>query len=196
MLTVHGLSTRVLKPTSFRLDAGECVAVQGPSGAGKSLLLRAVADLDPSTGDVRLDGITREDMSAPEWRRRVTYVPAESGWWADHVGAHFAVPERAVPRREALGRPGGALDWPVARLSTGERQRLALVRALAHGPRVLLLDEPTGALDLEATERVETLLRAELARGVGVLIVTHAPAQADRLAGRRLRVKGGEVWEG
>ncbi|MBP2313907.1 ABC transporter ATP-binding protein [Azospirillum soli] len=195
MLTVQGLSTRVLKPASFRLDAGECVAVQGPSGAGKSVLLRAVADLDPSVGDVRLDGMRREDMTAPDWRRRVTYVPAESGWWADRVDAHFPFPDRAVPLMEALGLPAEALDWPVARLSTGERQRLALVRALSQGPRVLLLDEPTGALDRESTARVETLLRAELARGVGVLIVTHARDQADRLAHRRLRVEGGEVRE-
>ncbi|WP_448203314.1 ABC transporter ATP-binding protein [Azospirillum sp. sgz302134] len=195
MLTVHGLSNRVLKPASFQLGDGECVAVQGPSGAGKSVLLRAVADLDPASGEVRLDGALREDMPAPDWRRRVTYLAAESGWWADRVGDHFTEPDRAARVIEALGLPGGALDWPVARLSTGERQRLALARALVQEPRVLLLDEPTGALDPEATERVEALLRDELARGVGVLIVTHAAAQADRLAHRRLHVDAGEVRE-
>lgn len=193
MLTVRDLSNAVLKPASFRLDAGECVAVQGPSGAGKSVLLRAVADLDPSVGEVRLDGALREDMPAPDWRRRVTYLAAESGWWTDRVGDHFADPARAVPLVEALGLPGEALGWPVARLSTGERQRLALVRALVQEPRVLLLDEPTGALDLDATERVEALLRDAMAHGVGVLIVTHSPAQADRLAKRRLRVEAGRV---
>jgi len=200
MLTVERLCNSVLKPASFHVDGGECVAVQGPSGAGKSVLLRAVADLDPSDGDVRLDGAPRDGMPAPEWRRRVTYLAAESGWWADRVGDHFAVldptaPNKAVGLIEALGLPGGALDWLVARLSTGERQRLALVRALVQEPRVLLLDEPTSALDLDATARVETVLRHEMARGVAVLIVTHSPAQADRLAKRRLHVEAGEVRE-
>lgn len=195
MLSVRGLSNRLLQPATFRVGAGECVAVQGPSGAGKSVLLRAIADLDPATGDLRLDGTSREAMAAPDWRRRVTYLAAESGWWADRVADHFADTAAAVPLAEALGLPAAALDWPVSRLSTGERQRLALVRALVQQPRVLLLDEPTGALDGDATRRVEGLLRDAMARGTGVLIVTHAPDQADRLAGRRLRVEAGRVRE-
>ena len=195
MLTVERLRNSVLKPASFHVDGGECVAVQGPSGAGKSVLLRAVADLDPSDGDVRLDGAPRDGMPAPEWRRRVTYLAAESGWWADRVGDHFSAPDQAAGLIETLGLPGGALDWLVARLSTGERQRLALVRALVQQPRVLLLDEPTSALDLDATARVEAMLRHEMARGVAVLIVTHSTAQADRLAKRRLHVEAGEVRE-
>ncbi|WP_454018687.1 ABC transporter ATP-binding protein [Azospirillum sp. Marseille-Q6669] len=196
MLTVRNLSTTVLKPASFQVEAGECVAVQGKSGSGKSVLLRALADLDPSTGEVRLNGDLREDMPAPLWRRRVTYVAAESGWWEDRVGDHFARPDRAVALAGALGLPAEVMDWPVARLSTGERQRLALVRALIQGPEMLLLDEPTGPLDAEATERVEALLRGELARGAGVLIVTHAPEQAVRLARRHLHVADGVVTEG
>ena len=196
MLSVRNLSTPVLKPASFRLEAGECVAVQGKSGSGKSVLLRALADLDPSTGEVRLNGALREDMPAPVWRRRVTYVAAESGWWEDRVGAHFTHPDRAAALAGALGLPAEVMEWPVARLSTGERQRLALVRALVQGPEVLLLDEPTGPLDAEATERVEALLRGALERGAGVLVVTHSPEQAARLARRHLHVADGEVTEG
>lgn len=196
MLTVRNLSTRVLKPASFRLGAGECVAVRGKSGSGKSVLLRALADLDPSDGEVRLNGVLREDLPAPLWRRRVTYVAAESGCWEDRVGAHFAEPDRAAALAGALGLPGEVMEWPVARLSTGERQRLALVRALVQGPEVLLLDEPTGPLDGEATERVEALLRDALARGAGVLIVTHSPEQAARLGHRHLLVSDGVVTDG
>lgn len=196
MLTVSNLTTPVLKPATFRLGAGECVAVRGRSGSGKSVLLRALADLDPSVGEVRLNGALREDMPAPLWRRRVTYVAAESGWWEDRVGAHFAQPDRAAALAGMLGLPGEVMDWPVARLSTGERQRLALVRALVQGPEVLLLDEPTGPLDAEATERVEALLRGALERGAGVLIVTHSPEQATRLAHRHLQVADGVVTEG
>ncbi|HEY0835084.1 MAG TPA: ABC transporter ATP-binding protein [Azospirillum sp.] len=195
MLTVSGLETGVLKPASFAVPGGTCVAVRGPSGSGKSVLLRAVADLDPNRGEVRLGDRARSAMPAPEWRRLVTYVAAESGWWADVVGAHYPDPARAAPLAEALGLSPDAMDWPVARLSTGERQRLALVRALVREPAVLLLDEPSGALDADATARLEALLRGELARGVAILVATHDPAQADRLATRTLRVEGGVVRE-
>lgn len=193
MLTVRDLTTSVLKPASLRVAAGECVAVEGPSGAGKSVLLRAIADLDPNRGDVRWAGRARDSMPAPEWRRLVAYVPAESGWWAERVGQHFADPHAAAPFVERLGLPAEAMDWPVTRLSTGERARLALSRTLAQRPAALLLDEPTAALDEASVRRVEDLLRAELERGTAILMVTHAAAQAERLAHARLRVEGGVV---
>ena len=193
MLSVHDLATPELKPASLSVAEGECVAVQGPSGAGKSVLLRAIADLDPNTGTVSLGDRSREAMPAPAWRRLVAYVAAESGWWLERVGDHFADPGAALPLVEALDLPAGALEWPVARLSTGERQRLAFARTLVQRPAVLLLDEPTAALDEASVDRVETLLRAELARGVAILIVTHAAAQAERLANRTLRMEMGRL---
>jgi ABC-type multidrug transport system ATPase subunit len=134
-------------------------------------------------------------MTAPLWRRLVGYLPAESGWWADRVGAHFAAPADAAPIIEALGLPAEALDWPVAQLSTGERQRLALARLLASEPRVLLLDEPTSGLDEAATGRVEALLAQRLAAGCALLISTHDRDQAKRLARRCLHVDHGSVSE-
>jgi len=193
MLTVRDLTTPMLKPASLSVAPGECVAVEGPSGAGKSVLLRAIADLDPNRGEVRWNGQAREAMPAPQWRRMVAYVAAESGWWTDRVDAHFADPGAALPLVEALGLPAEALEWPVVRLSTGERQRLALARTLALRPAVLLLDEPTAALDAASVERVEALLRDELGRGTAILLVTHAPGQAERLATRRLRLEEGTL---
>jgi putative ABC transport system ATP-binding protein len=105
LLHVRDLKRIGFGPISLDLDDGECVAVQGPSGAGKSLLLRAIADLDPSDGEVSLDGVRREAVPAPRWRRLVTYLSPEAGWWSDTVGAHFGDRQRADPLVVALGLP-------------------------------------------------------------------------------------------
>ena len=176
-------------PFDFALAPGGCLAVTGPSGAGKSLMLRMIADLDPHEGDALLDGVACSAMPAWHWRRRVTYCAAESGWWLDRVGEHFASPPAAVAARLHL-RPD-IYEQPVTACSTGERQRLALLRALEHAPSVLLLDEPTGALDRAATEAVEAILAERRAAGTAVVIVTHDEAQADRLATMRGRIEAG-----
>ena len=195
MLLVDHLSRLGLPAVSFELADGECLAVRGPSGAGKTLLLRAIADLDPNDGHVALDGESRETMPAPDWRRRVTYLASEPGWWAPRVADHYPDWQAARPLVESLGLPGECGDWPVARLSTGERQRLALVRALLLGPRVLLLDEPTSGLDPAAAEQVEATIRARLAQGTGVVWVTHDRVQARRVARRCLELADGEARE-
>src|SRR5215469_14243630 len=121
LLAVRGLRTELLRPVSFDLAAGECIAVRGPSGGGKTLLLRALADLDPSDGEVLLGGRERLTMSGPAWRRDVGYLPAEPGWWADTVGAHFTDWPAALAVAHQLGFSGNPKDWPIVRLSTGER---------------------------------------------------------------------------
>lgn len=159
----------------------------GESGVGKSLLLRAIADLDPNQGRLSLDGHARERYPACEWRRRVMLVPSESHWWAPRVGDHFARLDPALFER--LGFKPAVADWPVERLSSGERQRLALLRALVCGPDVLLLDEPTANLDDAAANRVEAMLSAYAQEsGAGLLWVTHSAAQARRVAARTLRL--------
>ena len=193
MLEVRRLTTKAGGPVDLTVAGGEIVALRGPSGSGKSLLLRAIADLDPAEGEVLLDGVPRERIPAPRWRRRVAFVPAESGWWADRVGEHFADRARAAPLVEALGLPPEVFEWEVRRLSTGERQRLAIARALALEPRVWLLDEPTAALDADAAARVERLMREGRARGVAILFVTHDAAQARRLADRVLFMEAGRL---
>jgi len=196
MLIVRKLHRAGLLPASFDLDAGECIAVQGPSGSGKTLLLRTLADLDPNWGEVSLDGKLREAMPAPRWRRQVVYVPSESGWWSERVGDHFSDWEETVMLIKALRLPPAARDWPVQRLSTGERQRLALVRALILRPKVLLLDEPTSGLDKEAARAVEQLIAERLDKGTGVLWATHDAVQAKRIASRCLFLEDGHVREG
>jgi phosphate-transporting ATPase len=195
VLEVADLHRVGLKPTSFSLPDGTCIAVRGPSGAGKSLLMRALADLDPNEGRVMLNGEDRATIPAPLWRRRVSYVPAEPGWWAETVGEHFDNWPNALPLIERLGLTDEAKTWPVVRCSTGERQRLAIARALAVRPRVLLLDEPTAALDSVMVDAVERLILELVADGMSVLWVTHNAEQARRVAKRALHVEAGTVRE-
>lgn len=193
-LVISALSRPPLAPISFSVAAGECVGLSGPSGAGKTLLLRAVADMDPAGGEVRLDGVDRRRIPAPLWRRRLIYVAADAGWWSERVGDHVAdCGPATVALLAALGLPADAIDWPVARLSTGEKQRLALARAIILEPAVLLLDEPTSGLDDAATARVEGVLRACLAGGAAVLVVSHDRQQLDRLTRRCLLIDGGRL---
>ncbi len=195
MLRVGNLGNSCFGPVSFDVAAGECIAIRGASGAGKSVLLRAIADLDPSEGDVDWLNHRRAETPAPDWRRLISYVPAETGWWADTVAAHFATDIDLRPHFEALGLPADAINWDVARLSTGERHRLGLLRAFLRSPSVLLLDEPTASLDATATEQVETLMRGALDRGVAIVLVTHDPAQAARLAARSFVITAGALSE-
>jgi putative ABC transport system ATP-binding protein len=195
MLQVRDLRTNILRSASFALSVGECVAIRGPSGAGKTLLLRAVADLDPNEGMVTLEGRNRSTIAGPEWRRLVGYVPAEPGWWAETVGEHFADWPAAAVFLNNLSFPDETGTWSISRLSTGERLRLALVRALIMRPKVLLLDEPTASLDAASVTAVESLIAAERRSGLAVLWVTHDAAQARRIAHRQLVVEAGCVRE-
>ena len=195
MLTVQGL-TRLHISVSFELNDGECVGLQGPSGAGKSLLLRAIADLDPSKGTVKLDGMLKEAVPAPHWRSQVTYVAAEPGWWGDTVREHFTTWNQAMPLVERLGLPPDCGTWNIRRLSTGEKQRLGLVRALMLRSRVLLLDEPTSALDATSTATVEAIVAERVSAGTGVMWSTHDGAQARRVASRLFVMEsGGRIEE-
>ncbi|WP_439400275.1 ABC transporter ATP-binding protein (plasmid) [Bradyrhizobium sp. PMVTL-01] len=183
MLTVRGLK-RLHLSVSFDLQDGECVALQGASGVGKTLLLRSIADLDPNEGTVKLDGMLREAMPAPAWRRRVTYLAAEPGWWSDTVQEHFAAWEAALPLVARLGLPDACGAWSIQRLSTGERLRLGLARALMLRSRVLLLDEPTSALDPAAVAAVEGVIAERISDGTSVLWTTHDGVQARRVGTR------------
>jgi ABC-type iron transport system FetAB ATPase subunit len=194
-LSVRALRSHVGGPFTFDVHAGECIAIQGPSGAGKSVLLRMLADLDPHEGDALLDGRSATAMPPPDWRAAVVYQAAEPAWWEATARAHFTAADRDIvdTALAALGLAPALLDTAIDRLSTGERQRLALVRSLARRPSVLLLDEPTAALDPDAVARVEALLGDCLARGMAIVIVTHAVEQARRLAHRIFYLEHGAL---
>lgn len=192
MLRVEHLRIGSLPPLSFAVSSGECLAIEGPSGSGKTRILRAIADIDPVDGQVFLDGAEQRETAAQAWRRAVRYAAAEPGWWADTPRETLPTSAASQPRIDrllaALGLASEILDQPISLLSTGERQRIALVRALIDDPKVLLLDEPTGALDKEATALVEELIRFQLLAGRSVLIASHDGGLIGRIAHARLQL--------
>ena len=200
----------VLKSVSLSVVPGEIVAVVGPSGAGKSTLLHIAGLLDrPSAGSVFFGG---EDCTAIGDDRRTAIRRGGIGfvYQFHHLLPEFSALENIVlpqmiagrSRREAAGRARDLLDriglaeratHRPARLSGGEQQRVAIGRALANRPRVLIADEPTGNLDPQTALSVfEMLLAAVRDHGVAALIATHNMDLAARMD-RRLTLRDGAV---
>jgi len=182
-LVIKDLRTLQIGPYSLTINAGECISLRGPSGSGKSLLLRAIADMDPHQGQVLLDNMPYQHIPAPVWRKKVCLVPVESQWWHDTVGAHFSGDD--CPYLEALGFDKNVLGWQINRLSSGEKQRLALARALMNKPQVLLLDEATASLDRKNTDAVEQIVKQyQQETGAAIIWVSHDDSQVDRVGSR------------
>jgi len=186
----EGGESNPLRPVSWRFEGGEAASIMGPSGSGKTLLLRAISDLDPVVGNIYLDGKERREFSGPDWRRRVGYVAAESAWWSDRLADCFD--DVNIPLLHALGFKDSHLERMVSGLSTGERQRLAILRALGCRPQALLLDEPTAALDAGSAATVERVIADYRAQtGCAVIWVSHDAAQSRRIAATILEVNNG-----
>jgi len=186
-----------------RLEGGVTV-VMGPSGSGKTSLLEAIAGLRRgTTGRIVLDGSVLADsergLALPPEARRVGYVPQDAGLFP-HLTAHANVrfgaraDEQGVASAIDTLEIGRLLERYPASLSGGEKQRVALARALATRPRLLLLDEPLGALDVGLRERIlPYLLRVRDEWRTPVLYVTHNVGEALALAGQLLLLREGRV---
>ncbi|MCH8504430.1 MAG: ATP-binding cassette domain-containing protein [Ectothiorhodospiraceae bacterium] len=193
-LAIHDLDCGTLRRVSLTVEPGEIVCLSGPSGSGKTRLLRAIADLDAHGGEVMLGGSNQQRTPAHCWRGWVMLVPAESQWWAETVREHCL--DLSEADLAALGFGPEVMDWSVSRLSSGEKQRLAVLRALSHQPEALLLDEPTANLDGDSTRRMESWLRERIRRErLPVIWVAHDPGQIARVADRHFRIDGEQLRE-
>jgi heme ABC exporter ATP-binding subunit CcmA len=191
----------VLAGVDLSVAEGETLAVVGPNGAGKTTLLRVLAGLlRPSAGEIRLDGMPVRP-GEPASRASIGLLSHRAMLYDDlslQENLEFAArlhgltaPARAASAALAqAGLEGRAADSPRT-LSRGLLQRAALCRALLHRPRLLLLDEPFTGLDVQASERLRTLLAARRPDGLGTIVVTHQVSEVWGLASRVLALAGG-----
>ena len=201
---------RAIEDVSFRVGSGEIVALTGASGSGKSTLLNLIGALDkPDAGSILVDGVSLERLEDPAAYRTETVgfvfqahllIPTLSALENVQVPMFGQVPrqvrrERALALLQEVGLEDRADARPTV-LSGGERQRVAIARALANEPRLLLADEPTGALDWDTGIHVlELLQRLRETRGMTILLVTNDD-QVAALADRVLHLRDGVVDDG
>ena len=198
---------RALEDVSMRLLSGEFVALVGRSGSGKSTLLNLIGGLDrPDSGTITIDGTPLERLDPSEYRAGTVGFVFQSHHLIPTLSAagNVQVPMigRELARRERAERAGALLaevgltaraDAMPATLSGGERQRVALARALANSPRLLLADEPTGALDSTTGAEIMGLLeRLRGRRGMTILLVTNDD-QVAQAADRTIRMQDGRL---
>lgn len=211
MITLQRVTKRygervALAPTDLVVDEGGVTALIGPSGCGKSTLIRTVlALIEPDGGEVAVDGQSVTRATAEAVRRKVGYVIQDGGLFP-HLTAreNVALMARFLGQDGLEGRlrelteltrlPADALDRYPNELSGGQRQRVGLMRALMLRPKVLLLDEPLGALDpLVRAALQEDLKRVFGEEGLTVLLVTHDMGEAAYLADRIVLMREGRI---
>ena len=175
-----------LSPTSLSLEGGQLVALVGPNGGGKTSLLRALAGVEEASGEVRIEGENIGGLGEVQRRRLLAFLPAsrDLGW---PIAARDVIAlglSRGDAQRIAelieLFELGALADRPINRLSTGERTRVLVARAMAARPRLLLLDEPFANLEPYWVLRVGAILRVLADGGTLVLVALHDLGQLDR----------------
>ena len=175
--------------SSFSLSAqsGDIIGISGTSGVGKSIFLKGLADLIPHQGFVQLNNQVQNDIAPHQWRKQLMLVPAESQWWHDTVQEHFvAVNEQYLSK---LNLNKEILAKPIHQLSTGEKQRLSILRALELQPKVLLLDEVSANLDLQNSMQLEQVIVDYVKEQQAIAIwVSHDSHQLERVATKRLNM--------
>ena len=180
-------------PINLQIEASEIIGLNGSSGSGKSRLLRALADLDEHTGSVKLNDTEQFSLKAHEWRAQVALLSAETYWWLDTVGEHFN--DFSTDKAGALGFESDISTWPVSRLSSGEKQRLGLLRLLQNQPNVLLLDEPTANLDPENELLFENYVVKYIRDKPACAIwVSHDVEQLKRISQRQYTIQYGQLF--
>lgn len=195
----------VLAGADLDVCAGEILVLRGANGAGKTSLLRVMAGLLPlTTGDAAVLGLD-PTADASHLRLLVGFLGHRNGLYDDLSAAEnvrFAARSARLPKEAAqgaldrLGLGGRLRDLPVARLSAGQRRRVALAAVLARQPRLWLLDEAHAGLDTEHRDELDELLRQVAAAGATVVLASHEDRAGEVLADRVVTMSGGTVLDG
>lgn len=203
-VSYSGDGKKILEDVTLSVEQGDFLSVIGPSGSGKSTLLKLCCHLiSPTEGKIHVLGKDIFSLDPVELRRKISYCPQTPILFGNTVEDNLWFPCRirktALNRERALTLLAGFqldkeyLARDIQKLSGGEKQRVALVRTLLFEPSVLLLDEPTAALDEENARIVEEAVNGLNRGGVTVLWVTHSEEQSRKYAGRRLTIENGRV---
>lgn len=180
------LALGMLEALDLELSSYDVCMLSGASGTGKSQFLKALADLISHQGEVCLNNRSQQEICPETWRSQVMYFAAETAWWADRVADHFEQ-KPATTWLAQIGLTEAMLEANPDTLSSGEKQRLALLRGLQYQPKVLLLDEITANLDRESEAMVEKLIiEYQQQYHAIVLWISHNPEQRSRLASKEL----------
>ena len=189
---------------SFAIEEGEVIGLLGPNGSGKSTILRMLAGyLPPSAGSIRIDGVdvTADSLAA---RARIGYVPEDAPLYDGMRVSeflHFMAAIKGVPRHTVRGAVASAaeqldlgpvLGIPIGKLSRGYRQRVAIAQALVNDPPLLILDEPTNALDAYQVIAVRALVRSLAGRRT-LLVASHVLTEIERVASRIMILVDGRL---
>lgn len=207
LLNIKNLKFLHCGPIDLQVKANEITGLSGTSGSGKSLFLRALADLEEHSGDIVLDELNQQTIAAHLWRQKVALLSAETSWWFDTVAEHFdELAEKKLADPEFsnmgfsnmefsnLGFSKDVMQWSIARLSSGEKQRLGLLRLIQNEPEVLLLDEPTANLDKHNTQLFEKFVKQYLEKKSACAIwVSHDHEQLQRISNRRYEIEEGQL---
>jgi len=194
-----------VRALTLHVKPGEVYALLGPNGAGKTSALRCLATLlQPSLGTARVDGLDVRDQPL-EVRRRIGFLAASMGLYerltARELVAYFgelhglegsALAERVETLVQTFGIESFEGRY-CSKLSTGQRQRVSIARAIVHDPPALILDEPTLGLDVLSGQTIYNFIRDERARGKAILFSTHQMAEVELLADRVGVLAGGRL---
>lgn len=205
VIETHGLTKRfgsltAVDDVDLRVEAGEVFGFLGPNGAGKSTTIRLLLDLlRPSAGTARVFGLdVRAD--APAIHRRIGLAPSEPALPVDLTAARyldFRDDLRGIDTTEVRAQLAERLDADLTRrigeMSTGNRQKVALIQALAHEPDLVVLDEPSRGLDPLVQHALHTILRERAAAGATVFLSSHSLAEVDRTADRVGIIRAGRL---
>lgn len=210
MLTISDLTKRYGKKTavnriSLEINAGDIVGFIGHNGAGKTTTLRCCSGiLEPDEGDIRIDGLSLRE-SPLECKRRLAYIPDNPDLYeyltgirylnfvADVYGVSAADRAGRIERYATMFEIRNDLADPIRQYSHGMKQKIALISALIHEPKLIMLDEPFVGLDPVAAHRIKTVMRQMCDAGGAIFFSTHVLEVAEKLCDKIAIIRQGEI---